>query len=601
MNFMCGITGYTGLKPAVPFLLDTLKRLEYRGYDSSGVAYVTGEGITTVKSRGRISKLEEKITTVPDSSCGIAHTRWATHGEPTDINSHPHTCGKTTLVHNGIIENYRGITKLLPGRYVLLSQTDTEVACALIDDEYERLKEPKTAIFSACDKLRGSFAFAVMFSDRPGEIYGIRRDSPLIIGRSADGSMLASDTVALLGMAQTFYRPENELAVLTADKVEFFAPDLSRAEVQPFEVRLTEQAAKKDGYEHFMLKEIHEEPRTVKATVGACLDGGLPALGLSKKVFGCKKISVVACGTAMHAGLIFREIMRKLCRVEVSVWLASEFRYAEPVVDGDDLVIFVSQSGETADTLGALRLTKALGGRTLSIVNVSGSTLARESDEFIYTAAGPEIAVASTKAYLTQLAALYLLCFEFAREKGRIDCNDENEYCRILHDDIPAAIEKAIQAEGDIKALAAEYSDCTDLFFVGRGVDCALSQEASLKLKEVSYVHSEALAAGELKHGTISLIQPGVPTVAIMTDAVISEKTASNVREVQSRGGQTAAFAAEGIEAHGCRVIRMPACPSLFIPFVCAPVFQLFAYYSATLRGCDVDKPRNLAKSVTVE
>ena len=610
---MCGIIGYSGNENAVPKLLYGLKALEYRGYDSAGIAVFEKDGITTVKAKGRIQnvehKLEEQYPSL-SSLCGIGHTRWATHGEPSDTNSHPHGTENLMLVHNGIIENYIVLKNFLTEQgYTFVSQTDTEVAAKLIDYYYLESHDPLRAIRSALEKINGSYAFGIIFKDFPGKIYATRKDSPLIVALSDKGNFIASDIPAVLKHTNRYYQLEQgEIAVVTADSAEVF--DLSGKPVKK-EVKTADwdiDAAEKGGYEHFMIKEIHEEPSSVIKTIRPRVKNGLPDLALPELtddvLCSFERIHMVACGTAMHAGLIGKTAIEKLARIPVEVEIASEFRYKNPILGKKDLVVIISQSGETADTLAALRLSKERGAYTLAIVNVAGSSIAREADSTLYTWAGPEIAVASTKAYTVQASLLYLFAVKLALCCKAVSEEKAKELLTVLLEKVPAAIEKAFLLSEQCKTISDKYKDSEHLFFIGRGLDYDVAREASLKLKEISYIHSEAYAAGELKHGTISLITDGTPVVAICTQDALYDKMVSNIKEVRARGARVILLCKEG--AHGTEeiaedVIVLPEIPELFMPIPTMTVLQLFAYYTSVLLGCDVDKPRNLAKSVTVE
>lgn len=610
---MCGIIGYSGSENAVPILLSGLHSLEYRGYDSAGIAVFGDSGITTVKSKGRISEVEKLISEKYDglsSECGIGHTRWATHGEPSDKNSHPHSTENVTLVHNGIIENYTEIKEFLCGKgYVFVSDTDTETALKLLDYNYRLLGDKFAAIKATIGKIRGAYAFVIIFRDEPGTVYAIRNASPLIAAKSETGTFIASDITAVLKYTRSYYRiDENEIAILKKDSILFFTLDGKPVEKELLSVTWDVDAAEKGGYDHFMLKEIHEEPESVVKTVHSRLKDGLPSFDIDsltdERVKSIGRIHIVACGTAMHAGLAGKFAIEKLARIPVTVDIASEFRYNNPILSKDDLFIAISQSGETADTLAALRMAKAEGLYTLSVVNVVGSSVARESDGVIYTWAGPEIAVASTKAYVVQICILYMLAVKLALSEGKLTEEKAREYMDVLQNDAPKAIEKVLEKEDEIRALSEKLKDADDMFFIGRGVDSCLAQEASLKLKEVSYIHSEAYAAGELKHGTISLIVEGVPVIAIATESKLYEKTISNIKECKARGASSLLICDETFSVASdvaTDILRIPHIDELFMPIPTCCAFQLIAYYTAVLRGCDVDKPRNLAKSVTVE
>ena len=610
---MCGIIGYTGKKSVVPILLEGLSTLEYRGYDSAGIAVQKG-GLQTVKAKGRLSLLEKKLegcTYLDDATCGIGHTRWATHGEPSDINSHPHGTERVALVHNGIIENYMEIAAFLAEEgYAFVSQTDTESAAKLVDYYYAKTGDPQKAIFKAIAMLRGAYAFGICFADYPDRIYAIRRDNPLIVASTKEGGLIASDVPAVLAHTNTYWRPEEGiLAVLEGADVRFYNRAGEAVEQRAESVDWDVTKAQKGGFPHFMLKEIHEEPEAISHTVSAHLKDGLPHFGtevldgdfLAK----FNAIHIVACGTAMHAGLIGKNIMERICRVPVRVEIASEFRYRDPILHKDDLVILLSQSGETADTLAALRHAKAQGVYTLAIVNVIGSTVAREADSVLYTMAGPEIAVASTKAYSVQCALLYLFALRLALVRGKISAETVREICEKLRTEVPRAVTQVIESKEAIRKYAKTLIGAEHIFYIGRGIDCDLCTEASLKLKEISYIHSEAYAAGELKHGTISLVVDGTPVVALCTVSALAEKMLSGIREVASRGAKlltvTTQEVAEHIELPADMRVVLPAIDELLAPFPAICAMQLLAYYVSAQKGLDVDKPRNLAKSVTVE
>ena len=615
---MCGIIGYTGEDQALPVLIKGLRALEYRGYDSAGVALYGGDGITTVKAKGRIDLLEEKLKISPPhpSLCGIGHTRWATHGAPSDLNAHPHSTENLSLVHNGIIENYAEVEAMLKGfGYTFVSETDTEAAAKLVDHFYKITCDPVKSVFSATGFLRGSFAFGAIFRDVPGRIYAVRRDSPLIVARCNHGSLIASDIPAILPYTKKYFRlPENTVAVIDEKSAEFFGRDGKKLSLPEETVDWSVSEAQKSGYPHFMLKEICEEPEALRKTVGSRLVDSLPDF---KDIIDRipERIHIVACGTAMHAGLIGKTLIEMFARVPTEVCIASEFRYRDPILHGNELVLLLSQSGETADTLAALRHAKAAGVPTLAIVNVIGSSVAREADRVLYTLAGPEIAVASTKAYSVQCACLALMAIDLALKNGRMTEKEARGLTETLLTSVPEAVGKVIGMSEKIKVIADEFTDTEHLFYIGRGIDCDLCAEGSLKLKEISYIHSEAYAAGELKHGTISLVTDRVPVVAVMTDRSLAGKTLSGVREVKSRGAHLLVLTTDGVkESLGApipcdKTITVPEigcedCPylaRLLTLFPAVTALQLFAYHAAADRGLDVDKPRNLAKSVTVE
>ena len=610
---MCGIIGFNGGIDAIEVLIKGLEELEYRGYDSAGISFFEGNEISTIKSVGKVSFLRERATSTPhNTTCGIGHTRWATHGGVCETNCHPHKCGNVTLIHNGIIENFKELKEELKatGR-TPISQTDTEIAAMLIDSYYEGNAEE--AIKKAVDKLDGSFAFCILFADQPDVIYSIRHASPLVACVSKHGSIVASDLVALVQYSKDYFvLPEFHIAKIT--KNDITVTDLDGNMVTPKMECATwdVSAAKKNGYEYFMLKEIHEQPEAIHNTLAPRIKKNinheylvdLSVDGIDDRLFtGVNRIIIAACGTAMHAGLVGKVLLERMNRIPVSVEIASEFRYSNPIIDESTLVITISQSGETADTLAALRLAKENNGRTLSIVNVKGSSIARESDYVLYTHAGPEIAVASTKAYTAQLAGLYLVALRFAYANNKIDDAYVNEYLqKLIH--VSDLVKDTLSNEETIAEISKSFENTKDLFFIGRGLDYALSCEGSIKLKEISYIHSEAYAAGELKHGTLSLITNEVPVIALMTQPHLESKMISNIKEVQSRGAMVilVAFNDAQVKEDDCKhLIRIPDVDAEFAPFATAIVLQLFAYYSSYHRGLNVDQPRNLAKSVTVE
>ena len=606
---MCGIVGYVGKRNAQNVLLDGLEKLEYRGYDSAGVALALEGGIRVVKSKGRLAELRKKLElqALAESRCGIGHTRWATHGEPSDVNSHPHSTPRVSIVHNGIIENY-GILKerLMAKGYTFESETDTEVLVKLIDNCYEG--EPLKALHEALGMVRGSYALAVLFKDCPDTVFAVKRESPLIVGWGEGENFVASDIPALLKYTRKYsVLEEGDLAVVTAGSIQFYNEFAEPVEREVLTADWDMEAAEKGGYPHFMLKEINEQPAAITATVSPRVENGLPDLRipeLSDEVLrGIGTIHLVACGTAMHAGMVGKAAIEALARVPAEVDIASEFRYRNPILRPNDLVIIISQSGETSDTLAALKLAKSRGVPVLAIVNVVGSSIARAADHVLYTYAGPEIAVASTKAYTVQMCVLYLFAFRLALARGE---QTEAEIRRLTAELLRASevIKPRLADCEQIKYLASRFVNTQSCFFIGRGFDYSLSLEGSLKLKEISYVHSDAYAAGELKHGTISLITEGVPVIALATQKQVYEKTISNAKETKSRGAKVLLFTTkdavvpEGVADY---VVRLDDYDDLLMPLQLIVPLQLFAYYMAVLRGCDVDKPRNLAKSVTVE
>lgn len=606
---MCGIVGYVGQRQSASVLLDGLTKLEYRGYDSAGIAVLSQGKIVTIKTKGRLKQLEEKMNAegVPQGTCGIGHTRWATHGEPSDINSHPHGNARLTIVHNGIIENYMELKeKLVRKGYDFQSQTDTEVVAKLLDYYYKG--DPMEAIRRLIAAIKGSYALGILFRDFPEEIFALRKDSPLIIGIGEGENFIASDIPAVLKYTRNYELiDENEIVRLTKDRVMVYNLDGDLVEKKMLTADWDVEAAEKAGYPHFMLKEIFEQPKALKDTVSPRLKENLPNFdneGIPNSLFAdTQKIHIVACGTAMHAGMIGKNIIEHLARVPVDVQIASEFRYCNPILNENELMIIISQSGETADTLAALRLAKQCGVPTLAVVNVVGSSISREADYVIYTWAGPEIAVASTKAYTVQLGVMYLLAMQFALCKHTMTSEQVAKMGKTIQE-IPQQMQQILEKTDDCKYYASRFQNASDLFFIGRGLDYAISLEGSLKLKEISYMHSEAYAAGELKHGTISLIDTDVPVIAVATQSNLYEKTVSNIKEVVTRGAKVLLVVKEGlpVDMSTARyVLSIPSAEDIYMPLLSVIPLQLFAYYTAVLRGCDVDKPRNLAKSVTVE
>ena len=640
---MCGIAGYVGDRESADVLVDALSKLEYRGYDSAGIAVFDHGNIKVKKCKGRLANLVEKMDEEgkPQGHVGIGHTRWATHGEPSDINSHPHGNKRVTIVHNGIIENYKKLKDFLVGEgYSFASETDTEVAAKLLDYYYDG--DPMKTIAKVLSEIKGSYALGIMFRDFPDEIFAVRKDSPLIVGVGEHENFIASDVPAIIHYTRDYYLlDQNEIAVIKKDSVKIY--DVHGNEIHK-ELNTADwdvDAAEKGGYAHFMLKEIHEQPDSVKRTIMPRIMDDMPdfsAEGFNPdKLKSYKNIYIVACGTAMHAGMVGKYIIEKMARVSVTVDIASEFRYRDPLISEDDLMIVISQSGETADTKAALELAKQAGADTMAIVNVKGSSIAREADMVVYTHAGPEISVASTKAYMVQISIMYLIAFELAYANGKMDEAECSRYTKML-EEIPEVIEEAIALESKCQfaasklinadsllyigrgldyALSMEGSrpkkrrlsalislDADSHLYIGRGLDYALSMEGSLKLKEISYIHSESYAAGELKHGTISLITEQMPVIAIATQKNLEEKTISNIKEVKSRGAFVVLIAEPELDIEdgvADIVIKLPQADQLLMPMVAAVPLQLIAYYTAVLKGNDVDKPRNLAKSVTVE
>ena len=612
---MCGIVGFIGKHQAAPSLLDSLSKLEYRGYDSAGLAVRNGDAdIEVVKAKGRLKVLAEKTNDgkAMQGTCGIGHTRWATHGEPSETNAHPHHSddGNVVAVHNGIIENYQELRdKLAKKGYEFYSQTDTEVAVKLIDYYYKKYEgTPVDAINHAMIRIRGSYALAVMFKEYPEEIYVARKDSPMILATANGESYVASDVPAILSYARNVYYIGNlEIGRLRAGEITFYNLDGDEIEKEPKEIKWDAQAAEKAGFEHFMMKEIHEQPKAIKDTLGSVVKDGkidLSNVGLAKEdIENISQIHIVACGSAWHVGMVAQYVIEDLARIPVRVELASEFRYRNPIIDKDALVIIISQSGETADSLAALREAKSRGIKTLSIVNVVGSSIAREADNVFYTLAGPEISVATTKAYSTQLIASYILAIEFAMVRGQISQEQYDGFLSELSE-LPDKIQKIIDDKERLQWFASKQANAKDIFFVGRGIDYAISLEGSLKLKEISYIHSEAYAAGELKHGTISLIEDGTLVIGVLTQNGLYEKTISNMVECKSRGAYLMGLTTYGnynIEDTVEFATYIPKTDEHFAASLAVIPLQLLAYYVSVAKGLDVDKPRNLAKSVTVE
>ncbi len=609
---MCGIVGYIGGREAYAILIDGLKKLEYRGYDSAGVALLGPAGLKVIKSRGEIAALEGKVgENIPSGTIGIGHTRWATHGAPSDINAHPH-CGcspQFAVVHNGIIENYLPLKQWLQAEgHHFSSETDTEVLAHLVEQYYKG--DLFEAVSAAIKKVEGSFALVAVCEQEQGKLVCTRKDSPLVIGLGEGENYIASDVPAFLNRTRRVCILEDgEMAVVTAGGVEVFSAGGEPVQKKVSEVTWDAGEAEKGGYPHFMLKEIMEQPRALRETMrGRLLDGGkeinLAELGFTPAQ--CRQIGricIVACGTAYHAGLVGKYAMEKLLRLPVEVDLASEFRYRDPLLDPETLVLVISQSGETADTLAALRLARRRGNRVLAITNVVGSSVAREADQVLYTWAGPEIAVASTKAYLTQLLSLYLLTLYLGKQRGALDGESLAAMGAALYK-LPSQVETLLAREAELQEIAAYLAPWESAFYVGRNVDYAVALEGALKLKEISYIHAEAYASGELKHGTLALIVEGIPVIALATQSAVLEKTLSNIKEIKARSGHVICIAREeelSFAAEVNRIFTVPAAPDIFMPILAVVPLQLLAYYTAVARGCPVDKPRNLAKSVTVE
>lgn len=604
---MCGIIGFTGKLPAKDIIINGLERLEYRGYDSAGLALLSDGDIIVRKRTGKVAELKALCEAEEcQSACGIGHTRWATHGGVTDANAHPHRCGQVVLIHNGIIENYRQLVTEYGLESKLVSETDSEVVAALLDTFYEG--NPIAAIKRTVSVLSGAFALCIMFQDVPGKIFAIRNVSPMVATSCEDGSIIASDLTAVIEFSKEYFVvPEYHILTLSEDGIDVM--DLKGNEVRPqmLSVNWDIASAQKGGYPFFMLKEIYEQPDAIRNTVAPRVNQGLPDFtedGVDDAIFeGCKRVTVVACGTAMHAGMVGKHLIEAKLRIPVQVEIASEFRYKNPIIDENTLTIVLSQSGETIDTLEALKLAKRSGSKVLSIVNVKGSTIARESDYVLYTHAGPEIAVASTKAYTVQVAAMYLIACRMGIVKGIVSEQEARQFMTKLIN-APNIIEETLKNANNIKRVANHIKMAPDAFYIGRGLDYTMSLEAALKLKEISYVHAEAYAAGELKHGTIALITENVPVIALATQEDVYGKVISNIREVKARGAYVVLVSMDDEISDPAicnKHIRLPKLDSEFTAFATAVVLQLIAYYTSEAKGLDVDKPRNLAKSVTVE
>lgn len=608
---MCGIVGYIGEKQAAPILLEGLSKLEYRGYDSAGIATLCGGKIEVNKAKGRLAVLAEKTNDGKniEGTVGIGHTRWATHGEPSDENAHPHISmdGRFSVVHNGIIENYISLKKKLQSKgYEFTSETDTEVIAHLF--EYYYKGDIVDAMIKVINRVEGSYAIGVLCADYPDQFVAVRKASPMIIGLGENENFIASDVTAILAHTRNiYYLEDNEIVVLKKDEVKVYNTDKEEIEKEVFTVNWDVSAAEKGGYEHFMMKEIEEQPKAIRDTISPRIRDGKVVLDdislTTEDIKNIRKIFIVACGSAYHVGVVGKYVIEKMCRIPVEVQVASEFRYCDPIVGKNDLVIVISQSGETADTLAALKEAKNHGARILSIVNVVGSAIANASDDVIYTWAGPEIAVATTKAYSTQLAVMYLISIYMAEKLGMVT---SGEYAAFIRDieALPEKVEEILKNKENIQYLASKFFNCHSIFFIGRNLDYAVSLEGSLKLKEISYIHSEAYAAGELKHGTISLIEDGTLVVALATGKELFDKTVSNVKEVKARGAVVMGVTTtehKDMATVADHVIEVPAINETLLPSLSVIPLQLFGYYVASLKGCDIDKPRNLAKSVTVE
>jgi glucosamine--fructose-6-phosphate aminotransferase (isomerizing) len=608
---MCGIVGYVGSQSAAPILLEGLSKLEYRGYDSAGIAVIDGNKIDVEKAKGRLAVLSEKTNGGESvhGCVGIGHTRWATHGEPSDVNSHPHLSqsGRFAVVHNGIIENYISLKKKLTAKgFEFISETDTEVIAHLF--EYYYKGDILETMIKVINHVEGSYALGILCADYPDQFIAVRKASPMIVGLGEGENFIASDVTAILKHTRNiYYLEDNEIVVLNKNEVKVYNTDKEEVEKEVFTVNWDVSAAEKGGYEHFMMKEIEEQPKALRDTISPRIKNGkvvLDDISLTKEdIKNIRKIFIVACGSAYHVGMVGKYIIEKMCRIPVEVQVASEFRYCDPIVGSKDLVIVISQSGETADTLAALKEAKSHGARILSIVNVVGSAIANASDDVIYTWAGPEIAVATTKAYSTQLAVMYLISIYMADKLGMVT---SGEYARFINDieSLPEKVSQILKDKQKIQYLASLFYNSKSIFFIGRNLDYAVSLEGSLKLKEISYIHSEAYAAGELKHGTISLIEDGTLVIALATGEELFDKTVSNVKEVKARGAVVMGVTTENqddMDTVADHIIKIPCINETLLPSLTVIPLQLFGYYVASLKGCDIDKPRNLAKSVTVE
>lgn len=608
---MCGIVGYIGKNNAAPILLEGLSKLEYRGYDSAGIAVYNGKEIQVEKAKGRLKVLSDKTAGGKDvnGTVGIGHTRWATHGEPSDVNAHPHLSqsGRFAVVHNGIIENYIALKQRLESKgFKFVSETDTEVIAHLV--EYYYKGDIMETMVKVIERVEGSYALGVLCVDNPDQFIAVRKASPLIVGLGEEESFVASDVTAILNHTRNiYYLEDDEIVVLNREGVKVFNTDLDEVQKEVFTVNWDVHAAEKGGYEHFMMKEIEEQPKALRDTISPRIKDGKVVLDdvslTAQDIKNIRKIYIVACGSAYHAGVVGKYIIEKMCRIPVEVQVASEFRYCDPIVGSKDLVIVISQSGETADTLAGLKEAKNHGARILSIVNVVGSAIANASDDVIYTWAGPEIAVATTKAYSTQVAVLYLISLYMADKLGMVTSGEYSKFVSDL-EALPDMVAKVLENKDEIQYLASKFYNCQSIFFIGRNLDYAVSLEGSLKLKEISYIHSEAYAAGELKHGTISLIEEGTLVIALATGSELFDKTVSNVKEVKARGAVVMGVTTEAqddMDTVADYVVKVPEINETLLPSLSVIPLQLFGYYVASLKGCDIDKPRNLAKSVTVE
>lgn len=608
---MCGIVGYIGKNNVAPILLEGLSKLEYRGYDSAGIAVYNGSEIQVEKAKGRLAVLSEQTNGGQSvhGTIGIGHTRWATHGEPSDVNAHPHLSqsGRFAVVHNGIIENYIALKKRLESKgFNFISETDTEVIAHLF--EYYYKGDIMEAVTKVIDRVEGSYALGVLCVDYPDQFIAVRKASPLIVGLGEDENFIASDVTAILKHTRDiYYLEDDEIVVLKRDGVKVYNMDLEEVQKEVFTVHWDVSAAEKGGYEHFMMKEIEEQPKALRDTISPRIKDGKVVLDdislTTQDIKNIRKIYIVACGSAYHVGVVGKYVIEKMCRIPVEVQVASEFRYCDPIVGSKDLVIVISQSGETADTLAGLKEAKNHGARILSIVNVVGSAIANASDDVIYTWAGPEIAVATTKAYSTQLAVMYLISLYMADKLGMVTSGEYERYVKDI-ESLPEMVANILENKDELQYLASKFYNCKSIFFIGRNLDYAVSLEGSLKLKEISYIHSEAYAAGELKHGTISLIEEGTLVIALATGSELFDKTVSNVKEVKARGAVVMGVttdAQDDMDTVADYVVKVPQINETLLPSLTVIPLQLFGYYVASLKGCDIDKPRNLAKSVTVE
>ncbi len=607
---MCGIIGYSGNQNAGEIIIKGLHSLEYRGYDSAGMSIVTSNGITTIKCKGRVENLEKKYNKkAVEGQCGVGHTRWATHGAPSENNAHPHESENCIIVHNGIIENYDSLKKqLIKDGYSFNSDTDSECIAHLTDKIYKECHQPKLTIMRMCKHIEGSYAIAVIFKDRKDEIWAIKNNNPLVATENEHGTYLASDIPALLPYSQSFIRPDDkQILFLNGYKAVLYNEQGDEIEKRYETVNWDNVTAQKDGYEHFMLKEIYEQPSAIKRAVTPlitedCFPDYSSLTFTKEQAEKIDGVSIIGCGSATHAGLVAKYAIEKLAKIPVYVTTASEYGYLPPITTHNTLTIAVSQSGETADTLAALKLAKQNGNKTLGIVNVVGSAISKQADNVIYTNAGPEIAVATTKGYTTQLAVFYMIAIAIAYAKGTISDEQTTQFIKIIKDELPQKISEVLNSRDKVKCISQNLKECNDLYFIGRGLDAHSCIECSLKLKEISYIHSEAYPAGELKHGTLSLIEDGTPVIAVSTDDVYTKKILANIKEITSRGGKVIYVSDKEMSSQFYNdIFLLPVTDAMFSPFLTVIFAQLLSYETAVSRGCDVDHPRNLAKSVTVE